>query len=100
MASMVLCGMPRRSRAMRLEAPKSMQKRMRGASTRMHVLNRPPDPNESPEPTNVTLTDMMDPNGCHACAPTRCSLPGLCGHQAGIEDDRERNGSKDYPIVK
>jgi hypothetical protein len=23
------------------------------------VLNRPPDPNESPEPTNVTLTDMM-----------------------------------------
>ena len=30
-----------------------------GASTTMHVLNRPPDPNESPEPTNVTLTDMM-----------------------------------------
>jgi hypothetical protein len=30
-----------------------------GASTTMHVLNRPPDPNESPEPANVTLTDMM-----------------------------------------
>src|SRR5881396_3509234 len=27
-----------------------------GASTRMHVWNRPPLPNESPEPTNRTLT--------------------------------------------
>jgi hypothetical protein len=42
----------------RLEAPKSMQKRIPGASMRKHVLNLPPDPKESPVPTNVTLTDI------------------------------------------
>jgi hypothetical protein len=43
---------------MRLDAPKSMQKRISGVSTRKQVLNLPPEPNESPEPTNVTVTDM------------------------------------------
>ena len=39
--------------------PKSMQKRIPGASTRMRVLNRPPEPNESPEPAKVMLTDIV-----------------------------------------
>jgi hypothetical protein len=55
-----IVGIPSRCKAIRLEAPKSMQNRMPGASTRMHVLNRPPEPKESPQPTNVTLTAMNE----------------------------------------
>ena len=40
---------------MRLEVPKSMANRMPGTSTRMQVLKRPPEPNASPLPTNVTF---------------------------------------------
>src|SRR5262245_4341387 len=58
MVSIVVWASRRRSKAIRLDAPKSMQKRMPGASTRMQVLKRPPEPNESPEPTKVTLVDM------------------------------------------
>src|SRR5262245_47692020 len=88
MASIVLWGMPSRSRAMRLEAPKSIQKRIPGASTRKQVLNRPPEPNESPEPTNVMLTDMrrFSVSGCRYLA---CALA-----TDRIEQDCEGNGQE------
>ena len=38
------------------EAPKSIANRERGPSTTMQVWNRPPLPNESPEPTKRTVT--------------------------------------------
>src|SRR5262245_60189585 len=66
MASMLLCAMPCWARAMSDEVPKSIAKRMPGASTRMQVWKRPPLPNESPEPTNRTLTAM---------GPLRTSAP-------------------------
>jgi hypothetical protein len=72
---------------MRLEAPKSMQKRMPGASTRKHVLNRNPEPNESPQPANVTLTDMRR---FRIWLP----LPGLRARQYWIEEDCEGNGQE------
>src|SRR5262245_6957500 len=87
MVSIVLWGIPNRSRAMRLEAPKSMQNRTPGASTRKQALNRPPEPNESPEPTKVTLTDMRR-------FPYGLLLPGLRARQRRMEDDRQGNGQK------
>src|SRR5262249_2740940 len=73
MVSIVVWAIRRRSKAIRLEAPKSMQKRMPGASTRMQVLKRPPEPNESPEPTKVTLVDMgvgfLAANDAHSRSP-------------------------------
>src|SRR5258708_38950735 len=50
--------MPSFFKAIRLEAPKSMAKRRLGVSTRKQVLNRPPEPKASPQPTNVTLVVM------------------------------------------
>src|SRR5262245_14662752 len=73
MVSIVVWASRRRSKAIRLDAPKSMQKRMPGASTRMQVLKRPPEPNESPEPTKVTVVDMgvgfLAANDAHSRSP-------------------------------
>ena len=57
-ASSELGSIPCRASAISEEVPKSIAKRERGPSTRMHVWNRPPLPNESPEPTKRTLTAM------------------------------------------
>ena len=43
------------------EVPKSIATRELGPSTRMQVWNRPPLPNESPLPTNRTVTAIRSP---------------------------------------
>jgi hypothetical protein len=48
--------MPSAFRALTEVAPKSMAKRNPGASTRMQVLLRPPEPKASPVPTKVRVT--------------------------------------------
>src|SRR5688572_8713217 len=53
---MELCAIPCCASATSDVVPKSIANRDRGPSTRMHVWNRPPLPNESPEPTNRTVT--------------------------------------------
>src|ERR1700687_4765844 len=63
-ASIVLWSMPSLFRATQLYAPKSMTNRKPGESTKMQVWKRPPDPNASPDPTKVTLTDIAFSVGC------------------------------------
>ncbi len=53
---MLLCAIPSWLSAISEDVPKSMAKRIPGASTRMHVWNRPPLPKASPEPTKWTFT--------------------------------------------
>src|SRR5262249_1460309 len=68
------------------------QKRMPGWSTGMQVLKRPPEPNESPEPTKVTVVDMgvgfLAANDAHSRSPpvslsqrrTKLTMKPVDGH--------------------
>lgn len=72
---MLLCSMACCARAMRDELPKSTVKRIPGPSTRIHVWKRPPAPNASPEPTNLTVTDIA---ASVAASDSQRSVPWKC----------------------
>src|SRR5688572_13573909 len=98
---MELCAIPCCASATSDVVPKSIANRDCGPSTRMHVWNRPPLPNESPEPTNRTVTAIAvardrDPLlRRHVLAEERQHLlPGVLGLRLpvafGVHEVQER----------
>src|SRR5262249_18124938 len=62
MRSMLVRSIASRFSAISDEAPQSIRKEVRLAATWKHVLKRPPDPNASPEPTNVIRKPALPPS--------------------------------------
>ena len=73
------------ARAMSDEVPKSIATRELGPSTRMQVWNRPPLPNESPLPTNRTVTAIRSPIwGRPGRPPPRQRISDRAGAPGGL----------------
>src|SRR5512139_2852653 len=107
MKSIALRSIGRRFRATSEVAPQSIRKFAPAPSTWKHVLNRPPDPNASPEPMNcrrmvrVPLAQLLlvrfDCNGATESIQRSRPPVGRTARRMSAESFPCRSGSRQWP---